>query len=95
MKQLLLDAEFATPTPIWSASAVDRYYGDPEIRFFRAVAATLRHAGLAGYYIVPHCLPDRSQMAGGNPAGNLGPFATRVKARSWSRRYLAKSGRGE
>ena len=65
----------------WSASAVGRYYGDPVIAFLPD-----------GYYIVPHCDPDCCRAFGGVSTADFGPFATRRKARNWSRKNLVMNG---
>jgi hypothetical protein len=77
---------------IWSASAIGRYYRDPTIEFLRAGNRDAERPTAAGYYIVPHCGPDCCQAFGGVSTIDLGPFSTRIKARTWSRRYLAESG---
>ena len=65
----------------WSASAIGRYYGDPVITSLPD-----------GYYIVPHCDPDCCHAFGGVSTVDLGPFATRRKARNWSRKNLVMNG---
>lgn len=74
---------------IWSASAIGRYYLDPPIEFLRAGKRGTGRPIAAGYYIVPHGSSDCCQDIGGVSAIDLGPFSTRIKARKWSRTYLA------
>lgn len=69
----------------WSASAISRYYADPVIARMpdgRPGTAPAR------YYIVPHCEPDCCHAFGGIATADLGPFRTRGRARSWSRKNL-------
>lgn len=73
---------------IWSASAIGRYYLDPTIEFLKA--GNREKPSAAGYYISPHCGPDCCPAFGGVVTINLGPFATRAKARNWSRIHLTK-----
>lgn len=75
---------------IWTASAVIRYYLDPSIAFLNKQGRSGQDG--AGYYIVPHCDPGCCQEFGGIATVDLGPFTTRVKARNWSRRYMAARG---
>ena len=75
---------------IWCASAVSRYYVDPAIKFLRARTRGIGQPTGAGYFIVPHCGPDCCQAFGGVSMIDLGPFSTRIKAREWSRTYLAE-----
>jgi hypothetical protein len=77
---------------IWSTSAVDQYYRDPPIVFFRAGNGAAEKRSGRGYYVVPHCSPTCCQAFGGLGPRSLGPFSTRVKARTWSRKYLVEPG---
>jgi len=77
---------------IWVASAVSRYYLDPSIDFLGVRNHGNGSGGAGGYYIVPHCDPGCCQDFGGISTANLGPFLTRVKARNWSRKYMAGDG---
>lgn len=70
----------------WSSSAIDRYYTDPMIQFLSA--AKREGAKTGGYFIVPHCDPGCCAAFGGISALTLGPFATRIKARDWSRKHM-------
>ena len=65
-------------------------YIDPAIKFLRSGNRGVGKSTAAGYYIVPHCGPDCCQAFGGLSVVDLGPFATRTKAREWSRTYLAE-----
>ena len=71
----------------WTASAASRYYFDPTIDFLQAQERGNGRRMAKGYYIVPHCCQD----FGGVSRNDLGPFATRLKALSWSRKYMADS----
>jgi hypothetical protein len=82
--------QLATNMRVWSASAISRYYFDPGIKFLRSGAHGLGKPTGAGYFIVPHCDPDCCQAVGGVAMVDLGPFSTRIKARDWSRTYLAE-----
>jgi hypothetical protein len=75
---------------VWAASAINSYYLDPPIEFLQAGNRGIRKPTAAGYYIVPHCSPGCCQAFGGISVANLGPFATRTKARTWSRTYLTE-----
>lgn len=74
---------------IWTASAISRYYLDPAIAFLPAHFRRNGDPGGRGYYVVPHCDPGCCHDFGGIATSDLGPFATRVKARNWSRKYMA------
>jgi hypothetical protein len=74
---------------IWTASAVIRYYLDPSIDLLKVRERGNGRRITKGYYIVPHCDPGCCQSFGGISRKDLGPFATRLKARDWSRRYMA------
>lgn len=77
---------------IWTASAISRYYLDPEIALLREAAGGNGGLGAGGYYIVPHCDPGCCEDFGGVSTSDLGPFTTRIKARNWSRKYMASRG---
>ena len=77
---------------VWSTSAVDQYYRDPAIAFFRAKGRADGGRPGVGYYIIPHCSPACCEAFGGLGPRSLGPFSTRARARTWSRRYLVEPG---
>ncbi len=75
---------------LWTASAISRYYLEPSIVLLRGAQRRGNgRRGPKGYYIVPHCDPGCCQDFGGISTADLGPFQTRVKARIWSRKYMA------
>jgi hypothetical protein len=74
----------------WTASAVRKYYLDPEIVFLGAGHRDPAHAlSQEGYYITPHCEPDCCQAFGGISQYEFGPFLTSDDARTWSANNMA------
>jgi hypothetical protein len=74
----------------WTASAVRKYYLDPEIAFLRA--GHRDPAGIPrtqpGYYVTPHCEPDCCHAFGGISKFDFGPFPTPADAREWSAKNM-------
>lgn len=75
---------------IWTASAIGSYYRDPSIAFFRDSHRGGRRKSATGYYIVRHCDAEEGESRGCDSGADLGPFATSVAARDWSRSNLVE-----
>jgi hypothetical protein len=89
--------EFGTARPnmndmrAWTASAIRKYYLNPEIVFLNAGHRDPEHARptRAGYYVAPYCDPDCCQAFGGISKSDFGPFLTPDDARAWSVKNMA------
>lgn len=68
----------------WTASAIRKYYLDPEIVFVAAERGRRGRLIQTGYYVAPHCDPECCQAFGGVSKSDFGPFLTPDAARAWS-----------